>query len=382
MPPHGRTFHSRRDDGRFTSTAGAVHHLLKYTPPRLALDPHADAESLRQWQRHVRGKLREMVLFPQEYEPPPPRQLRAEPRDGYELQRWEAYPEPGSVTPFLLLVPDGATADRPVPLVLCFPGTDHPKELLAGEPMAHGEPSNAAKVYPEHNRMGWWCATNGMAALCVDNPGTCEQACPGLGRTELVYHLISLGQSYLGLSTQRAVQLLRWAQGLPSVDATRIAAAGHSLGTGAALMLTALDPSLRALVFNSNLQSRRARAIATGLVTVPAWHYTPGMLRWFDTSDLVAAVAPRPVLVCEGGMGKDVARVRQAYRAFGADEAFRVVYSPRFADPAQRKPQTEGPPEGLTIDEFKAWAAQDSGWHYFKDDIAVPWLKGILLPKP
>tara|TARA_B100000700_G_C14477773_1_gene593624 strand:+ start:323 stop:535 length:213 start_codon:yes stop_codon:yes gene_type:complete len=42
-----------------------------------------------------------------------PAQLWIEEREGYRLEKWEAYPEPGSVVPYLVLIPDGVDHDNP-----------------------------------------------------------------------------------------------------------------------------------------------------------------------------------------------------------------------------------------------------------------------------
>ena len=48
--------------------------------------------------------------------------LDEERRDGYLLQRWEIYPDPDSIVPMLMLVPDTAIRKSPAPGVLCLPG--------------------------------------------------------------------------------------------------------------------------------------------------------------------------------------------------------------------------------------------------------------------
>jgi len=373
--PEGRLFGSDRNDGRFVSSLAGVHDVYRRSRPRLALECCENPEQVPAWQSRVRSRLRKVLSFPTSPPQPPPLLVGREHRDGYELQRWELYPEPGVVAPFLTLVPNGASRKKRVPLVLCFPGTDHSKELLAGEEETHGRPGNPDVWFPEHNRMAWWYARHGMAAVAIDNPGTCEQAEPQLpGRSALVYALLWLGRNYLGLSTYRGLQLYRWAKKLPFVDPKRIAVSGHSLGTGPATALAVLEPRIAALVYNGNLQSRRAAAVSTGLEPMPPWHYTPGLLEWFDLPDLVAAVAPRPALVCEGGLGYDLRRVRRIYRLLDASSAFKVHHFPKYSNRACRKTDKRYPPEGLTKEEFKTWAVLDSSQHYFKEKAAAPWL--------
>ena len=166
--PH---FASSRDDGRFFSTGGMTHRLLKRDRPKLAFDPRSSVEQFAAWQTTVREKLLELMHFPKVEQQPPPKQLSAQQRDGYELQKWEAYPEPDSVVSFLVLVPAGASAARPRPSVLCLPGSDHSKELLAGEPEL---PEGANPGRSPHDRMALWYVKAGFVAVAMDNPGVSE----------------------------------------------------------------------------------------------------------------------------------------------------------------------------------------------------------------
>lgn len=378
----GRRFESRRKDGRFASTAGFVHHLTRRARPALAFDPRTPADEFPAWRRRVRARLRSLLALPPPAPRPGPRLVRRERRDGYRLQRWEMYPERGCVVPFLMLVPDTATERRPAPAVLCFPGTDHSKELLAGEPESEEQRATYHRypAHPARERMGLHLARAGFVALCVDNPGTQESgdpACPG--RTELCGQLMLLGRNYLGLCVHQAQVLCRWLRDLPFVDRRRIAACGHSLGSTRALALGVIEPRIAAVVNNGHLGSTLDAAIATGLVQSPLWHVVPGMLRWFDRADLAAAMAPRPLLIGEGVAPRHAARIRKAYSLMNARGRLKIVYSPRFEAKAKRRRRTTGRlPEGLTREQLKENVLLDSDFHYFKPEIAVPWLLRVL----
>ena len=62
------------------------------------------------------SKVLELMAFPDVPQQPEPKRISVERRDGYQLQRWEAYPEPYCVVPFLMLVPDGVSAQVHVPI--------------------------------------------------------------------------------------------------------------------------------------------------------------------------------------------------------------------------------------------------------------------------
>ena len=212
--PQERTYQSHRADGRFVSTLGFSHHRLKSEQPKLAFDPAMPPEAWADWRAAVRDRFRSLMRLP---ELPPqiaPKRLWSEPREGYTLEKWETFPEPGAVVPLLLLVPDGATADRPAPAVMCFPGSAATKESLAGEPELHA----AVKPrFPEHNRMAWWYAKAGMVAVAMENPGTGETADDldqdvNRQRNCLAVDLIASGRSYLGLSVSQKIHRARLAR--------------------------------------------------------------------------------------------------------------------------------------------------------------------------
>ncbi|MGI5820378.1 MAG: alpha/beta hydrolase family protein [Armatimonadota bacterium] len=366
-------FLSDRDDGRFSSTAAFVHATMRETIPPLRYDPEMAADEMPAWREAVRERLRRLMAFPAVPPQPEPRMLWSEPRDGYELQKWEAFPEPRSVVPFLVLLPEGAP--QPAPAVLCFPGSTRTNLGLAGEPEPHSE-----DPHWDANRMALHYARAGMVAIAVENPCMGERSSEiGPPRPEVAMNLLWMGRSYEGLSVHEKLPILRWARAQSWIDRTRIAVSGHSLGAKPALILAVLEPEIAAVVYNDFTCDFRERAIATNLAQISAWQYVPGFITWFDYPDLMAAVAPRPLLITEGGRTEHIERVRAAFRALAAEERFEVVYYPKYADPSERPNDGSPLPEGLAPQEYLAeWANVDVPAHCFKPDIAVPWLAEVL----
>ena len=178
-------FESGRPDGRFVHIEGLVHKWLKEQKPALAFDPEMTPDAFAAWRERVAEKAVELLQFPQDVpEQPAPKRLWAKRRDGYELQKWEAYPEPYSVVPFLVLVPDGVNADKPGPAVMCFPGSQSSKELLAGEPEVVDHVPEPE--HPNRDRMALHYVKAGLVAVAVDNPGTGERSL-NLFRNRLEY---------------------------------------------------------------------------------------------------------------------------------------------------------------------------------------------------
>ena len=380
-----------RDDGRHVTTMGFCQHLLRNAAGRLAYRPGLDDAGFAEWRQRVRDKLAELLaLTPELIAPgpapdPPPVRLWSERREGYRLEKWEAYPEPGSVVPLLMLVPDTVDAARPGAAVMCFPGSASSKELLAGEPELR--PEQPPNRHPVPNRMAWYYAKAGLVVVALDNPGIGELDLlpagvpPNSGRVKLTAQLIRLGRSYVELSVSQKLHVLGWLRSLPFVDADRVAVSGHSLGTEPAMCMAVLDRRLAALVFNDFLCHVRQRHVVLGLPrdgqwrdVDPLWHVVPGMFRWFDFPDLLSSLAGRPLIMTEGGAKQHLDQVRGAYRERGCSDLLAIHHYPRYADPAARLHDDDEIPEGLTMEEYFTYANVDVPNHNFKHAVAVPWL--------
>lgn len=391
---------SERSDGRQLSTRGLIQHLLRTECPKLAFDPEFTPEEFAAWQLRVRDKLEELLNFPEVPPQPAPKKLWTEDRDGYRLEKWEAYPEPGSVVPYLVLIPDGVTPEHPGPAVMCFSGSSDTKENLAGEPPLHPsfEPDGRTHAGWRHavrNQQALQFAKAGFVAVAVDHPGNGElsdlakyRKTSADDRNTLSRYLIDAGRSYLGLSVFQKRQILQWLRSQPSVDVDRIALSGHSLGTEPLLIMAVLDPQIQAMVWNDFLCPNMERAkVCTRPdnrgVRPPAnflGHCVPGLWEWFDYPDLVAAFAPRPVILTEGGPTHSLNLVRKAYEIAGSPENVSIHYYPKFANPADRH-DGEPIPEGLDENGWFEYANVDVPCHYFKGYLAVPWLtKHFRLP--
>ncbi len=370
-------FRSSRADGRFASTLGFLHAFAKAHPPRLAFDPGMPPESLPGWQASVHEKLREILRFTDVPPQPPPALLWEEQRDGYRLQKWEAYPEPMCVTAFLALIPEGCDESHPAPGVLCCPGSDWSKESLAGEPELDG--SRPKNHHWANNCQALFYAQAGFVAVATDNPGIGEQSDPiHPGRHEISMNGLWLGRGYESLSVSHRLPILQWLKAQAFVDARRVATSGMSLGAKPALLLAALDPQVAACVWNDFTSLWRGRMIVSNMARISIHQYVPDLLAWFDYPDLMASLAPRPLLISEGGRTEDIILVQQAYELAGAREALEVVYYPRHATSDLRPHDDEPLFEGMTDDEFFAYANVDAPNHEFKPETCVPWLTHTL----
>ena len=385
--------HSERSDGRHLSTRGFVQHLLRSSEPKLAFNPEFTTEELEEWRLRVRVKLEQLMNFPEVQPQPAPEKLWTKQRDGYRLEKWEVYPEPGSVVPYLVLIPSGATSVHPAPAVMCFPGSSGTKENLAGEPPLHASFKTNGRIHDGwrhavRNQQAIQFAKAGIIAVAVDHPGNGElsdlakyRGATTDDRNTLARYLIDSGRHYIGLSVFQKRQILEWLRAQPFVDTDRIALSGHSLGTEPLLVMAVLDPHIQAMVWNDFLCPNIERTKVTtkpnknGVRPPANWlgHCVPGLWEWFDYPDLVAAFAPRPLILTEGGPTHSLNLVRKAYEIAGARENVSIHYYPKYSNPTNRL-DGEPIPEGLDQAGWFEYANVDAPHHYFKGYFAVPWL--------
>jgi len=297
-----KTFASGRDDGRFVETAGFLHKYLQELKPKLAFRPDLALPQFPAWRRAVREKLLEMMRFPEVPPQPEPQRVDVQAREGYRLERWEAYPEPYSVVPYYVLIPDGASQQSPLPAVICFPGSTKSKESLAGEPEL-GQQAPPDDPEWSDNRMAYHYVRRGMVAVAMDNPATNELASPLRPRGSLAVCAIWMGRCYEAISVFQKACVLRWLANQHYVNPKRIATSGHSLGAKPADILAVLYPDVvHAVVHNDFVCNWQERAVAQNLDVPGAHQIVPGLFEWFDYTDLEASLAPRPCCLPKAGV--------------------------------------------------------------------------------
>ncbi len=380
-----------REDGRVVSARGVVQFMLESVTPKCAFRPEMAKREFRLWQSRVRIAMQKLMKFPPACERPAPKCLSCVDRDGYRVEKWEAYPLPYAAVPFLMLIPDEATSQHPVPLVFCFPGSGQTKEELAGEPAA-GSAEEKLATEPGPEAMAYHCVREGWIAVVVDNAGSGEQgdAEKAAGRSgyddeNLARFLLELEWSWLGYTAYMDQCVLDWVRALPSVKSDRIVMSGFSLGTEPMMALGVLNPDICAFVYNDFLCRTLERAC---VVTMPdnrgyrfpsnsIRHLVPGFWKRFDFPDIVASLAPRPLLCTEGGLDRDFHLVERAYELSGSPQNFIGMHQPRFADPGVRW-QGDKLPGGLDRDAYFRMANVDPANHSFKTAAAIPWIRNVL----
>lgn len=389
LPVAGQTFHTgdsakivtSREDGRFLSSRGAVQCMLKQQPA-LTFNPEFTAKEFNKWQSGVRTAMKDLMHFPDKAAQAPVC-VKTVQRDGYRIEKWESYPLAESVVSFLVMIPDAVdTHHDKVPAVLCIPGFGGTKEELAGETEGDYDLTKSPVEPVRRNAMALRYVKTGLVAVAVDNPSCGELSDNGYFdylNTSRV--LLEVGWSYLGLTAWQDWNVLNWMKAQRYVDKKRIIVSGFSLGTEPLMVLGVLDPSIYAFVYNDFMCRTRERIL---VMTQPdekgrrpfpnsIEHLIPGFLTQFDFPDLVAALAPRPVICTEGGLDRDFGLIKKAYQIAGKPENFTFYHYKKYADPKDRL-QIEQVPEGIDRDTFFRIANVDPKNHYFKAEWVMPWL--------
>jgi hypothetical protein len=382
---------STREDGRFISSYAIAHQMLKETTPKYAYRKGMNSNEFAQWQTSVKDAMQSIMKIP-EADPsqPLPKMVSCEKRDGYTVQKWEFYPFEYAVGTFLVLVPEKLSSEK-TPAILCIPGSGRTKESLAGEPELHRQDkpgSNNPKV-----TMALDMVKEGYIAVAVDNAavGECADQEPLVKDFDDYDYetdsriLLELGWNWLGYTSFMNKQVLDWMKTCPLIDKDRIVVSGFSLGTEPMMVLGVLDSSIYAFVYNDFLCQTQERAI---VMTKPdekghrgfpnsIRHLIPDYWLYFNFPDVVASLAPRPIIFTEGGLDRDFRLVQDAYRTAGAEGKAECHHYPMYADPAKRR-DVESLPEGIDRSTFFDMAHVDTKSHYFKYEMILPWLKRIL----
>ena len=375
-----------RQDGRFQSTRGTVQYMLKQMKPAYAFDPSFTPAEFKEWQSGLRTAMKELMHFPEIADLPAPVCIKTVQRDGYRVEKWESYPLPGSVVPYLVLIPDGVDPGHKAPAVLCIPGFGGSKEGLAGETEGDYELTSFPVEPVKKGAMALHYVKRGLVAVAVDNPSCAELSDNGhfdyLNTSRI---LLEMGWSYLGLTAYQDWNVLSWMKELDFVNKDRLIVSGFSLGTEPLMVLGTLDPSIYAFVYNDFLCRTLERILVMtkpdpkGIRLFPnsIEHLIPGFLTQFDFPDLDAALAPRPVICTEGGLDRDFDLIRKAYEISGKPDHFTYYHYKKFVDPKDRK-QIEQVPEGIDRDTYFNLVNVDPKNHYFKEEWVLPWIDKVL----
>lgn len=368
------------------STRHTVEGLMKRAAPTLTYHEDMPADSFAAWQKQMSEAMARIMKHPEAEVMPPVKALERR-RDGYTIEKWISYPVDSAGVAFYVLIPDTLRGGAlQAPAVMCIPGFGQTKELLAGERRGNYSLEGEPEAEPGKSAMALHFVRKGLVAVAVDNPSCGELSDDGYADyVASSRFLLELGWSYLGLTSWQDKVVLDWMKTHPQIRPDRIIVSGFSLGTEPLMVMGLLDPSIHAFVYNDFLCRTRERALTmnkpgeNGARPFPnnIEHLIPDFLTTFDFPDIVAALAPRPVICTEGGMDRDFRIISDAFAKAGAPDAFTYYHYAKYADPSARV-ALEEMPSGIDCDEFFRLANVDPPHHYFKTEWVMPWLDALL----
>jgi hypothetical protein len=392
LGPHTRghfmpeDFESQRADGRYESSVAWAQDMVRNMKPIYSLDTVKRPEDFPAWRAKVRAKLRELLQVPDPLPKVEFKLLEEEPRDGYRLRTYEFYPEPKLAVRMMMLVPDAAAEGKAkVPAMVSLPGSGASLESLAGEPDEY------VCHFPARNRQSWFFAKMGIVGVALENPATAHNSVEGVShftcQAQFARLMTLAGRSNWGFVTTHVLETIEFLRSLPFVDAKRVGVAGMSLGCIPALYSAVLDEDIAAVVYNDFVSSWAANATSVtkrlgGSVDARRPY---GFHKWFDDEpDLMAAVAPRPMIFAEGGSWKNcIEKVQRGYMLAGASKKLAIRYYEKYADPASRKYEDVDlhQAKGLTANDYLIFSNVDAGQHSFHPDVNLPWLAEVFFGK-
>ena len=385
-------FKSHRPDGRHVCTLAAHMEMLRNLKPLCSTPKELTPENFAKFQQDVKKYARELLCMPEPTPQPEPVLLYSEQREGYRAEKWEFYPDDYSAVPFLALIPDGASEEKPVPAVLCYLGSNHPKEFSCDEPRPD-HPNYATPHHADRNQMGLQVVQNGMAAFVFDNPGIGETSLmtsPEIGQSQMYTRsvlcdgLLDCGLPYVGLTVFQRMQFVdQHLVKLPYIDQEKIAITSHSLGTEAAIFQGVMDERIKGIVFNEDLHDDRRRYMC--ITEHPGdrmfqnygnWHIVPGQFATFGYQDMCAAFAPRYLGMTEGGADEWMNTIKRVYKFLDAEDHLVTNYYTDYLDPSKRQMDVDVPNYGISSKEFyQTYMYVTVSDHSYRGDPAMKLLK-------
>ncbi len=317
--------------------AGRKFSIAQYFGTRCAeLEPLSsfratNAAEARKWRSRALAKTRDLLGECPEWV-----QLQAETVESVDAGSYVRHKvifdsDPHSSVPAYMLIPKDLS--EPAPALLCLHGHGPGKDVVAGVTDADACHTKQAKrrAIDQHNYdYARQFAEKGYITLTFDFRCFGERAdapCPARGRDPCNPHFMCgtlLGINLLALNVHDTIRALDYLAERPEVDGGRIGCMGLSLGGAMTMWTAALDKRIAAAVISGYMCEFERFALRErelcGSQVVPA------LRRYFDTCDIAALIAPRPLLIQSGTQNEDYPiesarrvfeKLERAYRAWG-----------------------------------------------------------------
>lgn len=247
--------------------------------------------------------------------------------------------EPEVFMPVFILIPEKKTDEKQA-CFLCPPGHQGAgKYSVAG---VREIPAVADKIDFYHYDYGYQLAKLGFVALCPDCRGFGERREAALQGEEesafmnsTCFHLAHmaepLGLTVAGMCTWDLMRLLDYVEERNDWDTTNIGCLGFSGGGMQTLWLSSLDERIKVAVISGYLYGYNDSLLH--LNGNCSCNYVPHLWEQVDMGDIVALIAPRPLMIQSGkedhlngprglsNVFEQLDIVKKAYRLYDAEQA-------------------------------------------------------------
>jgi cephalosporin-C deacetylase-like acetyl esterase len=281
----------------------------------------------------LKAKLRERLALPEAPAEPRAKQMGESTVTGLTVGKVLVESEPGIVVPVRVISPSGRSGRLPAVLYLRDrTGEDDSPELI--DSLAHqdrrvavadvrgfGETMSPRNVREEG--VTYFDPRDGMDA-------------------DFTYASFFLGRPLLGMRVTDALAVLQYLRSREDVDGARIGIVGRGWAGMVALFAAGVDPQISWAAL-AGIPASYGEIARSKLYAQPASLLLPGALQDFDLQDVLASLAPRPLLVANPTdalvrkMTREAAAkvyepVRSAYRGARAPQAFELNVVPIDSD--------------------------------------------------
>jgi len=269
-----------------------------------------DEEEWREWKEALRARLISLLGgFPEERAPLDAEVLETVEEDSYVREKVVYQSESEVSVPAYLLIPRERRGRSRA--LLCLHGHGRGKDDVVG--LAANLVQRQQAIRPLNYDYGAQFARRGYVVLAPDARAFGERVKDGMNCTWAFTSALLLGKVMVGLRVWDAIRSIDYLQSRPEVDGERIGCVGLSWGGTHTAYTSAVDERVKAAVISGYFSSFQDMLIERGCCPC---QYIPGILRYADFPDIVALIAPRPLLIENGARDPlyTVEVVKQEYR--------------------------------------------------------------------
>jgi dienelactone hydrolase len=254
-------------------------------------------------------------------------------KDGYRIESITFDVQPGERIPALVLIPDNVTAESKAPGIAVW--HQHNGEYHLGK----SEPAGLAGNPMHHTAVA--LVKEGYVVLCPDSLCFEERQDPtgilkngDYERFEFLYQ-VERGRSLAWKDILDMKQSISMLCERPEVKTELIGCYGHSMGSTHAWLVGPLEPRLKCVIGNCCLPTYEAIEQNHLLHCFP--NFVPGWLKYGDTPEIAALIAPRPLHLNFGendsgspidSVRRGLERIALTYKKNGAEGNFTWYIEP------------------------------------------------------